>query len=502
MPQKPPNIDDQRPRWLLWALILCFAAGMLRVLPLLLHTPLIALANSYDEVRYSACFDVYPDRPADVVPTLNSPAAPYSRYTFRETAEPICYWSTEWIFQAAAAGIFKIESALTGQTSFSVRWLGLLKFSAALAVWILFCVAWWRRGPPALALANGLMFPLLIGDPANTIYLNTFYAEFTAVVTLYVVISVILLYHEKPRSKHAAILLALAAFALAMSKIQHLLLPLMCAGSVLIFDYVRTKKWSWRASALFVGAIAGLLVQVAQLHRESAAMRDIDMFNRADVAFTGLLPNASDPQKTAALLDLDPACIRYASTRAWQLPGYPPEVCPSIANVSRARELNALMHDPPMALRLFWNGILALNPWVAPGLGTVEGGYFEKLPSGFVSASELFSASPLSRAILLTGPVVVMFVLLFWRRRPSGMRRYTVLTCAIMLTTLGVTVLGDGLADVPKQGHLVINAAFAWWIYILTVAWARAMGMRTSSAQTRLSTTPLSTRVDAVDLEQ
>jgi hypothetical protein len=341
------------------------------------------------------------------------------------------------------------------------------------------------------------MFPLLLCDPANTIYLNTFYAEFTAVVTLYVVISVILLYHEKPRSKHASVLLALAAFALAMSKIQHLLLPLMCAGSVLIFDYVRTKKWSWRASALFVGAIAGLLVQVAQLHRENAAMRDIDMFNRADVAFTGLLPNASDPVETSALLDLDPACIRYAGSRAWQLPGYPPEICPSIANISRTRELNALMHDPPMALRLFWNGVLALNPWIAPGLGTVEGGHFEPLPSGFVSASELFSASPLSRAILLAGPVIVMFVLLFWRRRPSGMRRYTVLTCAIMVTTLGVTVLGDGLADVPKQGHLVINAAFAWWIYMLTIAWARSMGMRISSREKRPST-----RVDAVDLEQ
>lgn len=471
---------------------------MLRVLPILMHTPLIALANSYDEVRYSACFDLYPDRPADVSPVLNSPAAPYSRYVFRETAEPICYWSTEWVFQATAAGIFKIESALTGQTRFSVRWLGLLKFSTALAVWVLFCFAWWRRGPPALALANGLMFPLLLTDPANTIYLNTFYAEFTAVVTLYIMISVILLYHQKPRSPHAAILLALAAFALAMSKIQHLLLPLMCAGSVLIFDYVRTKKWSWRASALFVGAIAGLLVQVAQLHRENAAMRDIDMFNRADVAFTGLLPNASDREKTAAVLDLDPACIRYAGMRAWQLPGYPPEVCPSIANISRTRELDALMHDPLMALRLFWNGIVALNPWIAPGLGTVEGGHFDKLPGGFVSASDLFSASRLSRGILLAGPVMVMFVLLFWRRRPSGMRRYTVLTCAIMFTTLLVTVLGDGLADVPKQGHLVINAAFAWWIYMLTVTLARATGMRTSSARTPAS----SAGVDAVDLEQ
>ena len=470
---------------------------MLRVLPLLLHTPLIALANSYDEVRYSACFDLYPDRPAEINPTQNSPAAPYSRYTFRDAAQPICYWSTELVFQAAAAAVFKIQSAWTGQTDFSVRWLGSIKFFAAFAAWLLFCAAWWRRGPPALALANGLMFPLLLADPANTVYLNTFYAEFTAVLTLYVVISVILLYHEKPRSKRAIILLALAAFALAMSKIQHLLLPLMCAGSVLIFDYARTKKWSWRASALFIGAIAGLLIQVAQLHRDNAAIRDIDMFNRSDVAFTGLLPNASDREKTAAILGIDPACIRYEGLRAWQLPGYPPEVCPSIANISRARELIALMRDPLMAMRLVWNGVASVDPWLAPGLGTVEGGNFDKLPSVFITASDFFSASSLVRGILLGGPIVAMFVLLFWRRRPSGMRRYTVLTTAVMFTTLVVTVLGDGLADVPKQGHLVINAAFAWWIYVLTIAVARALGMHTSSAER-----PISAGVNPVDFEQ
>ncbi|MEP6483649.1 MAG: hypothetical protein ABJB01_04310 [Rudaea sp.] len=480
-PPKPSDLCVDHPAWLRWAMIVCCIAGLLRVLPLLLHNPLIALANSYDEVRYSACFDLYPDRPAEINPTQNSPSAPYSRYAFRDAGQPICYWSTEWVFQAGAAGIYKLQAALTGQTDFSVRWLGALKFATCFTVWILFCIAWWRRGPPAMALANGLVFPLLLADPANTIYLNTFYAEFTVVVTLYIVVNVILLYHEKPRSNRAMILLALAAFALAMSKIQHLLLPLMCAATVLIFDFVRTRRWSWRAGALFVGAIAGLLVQATQLHRDNATMRDIDMFNRADVAFTGLLPNASDPQRTAEILGVDTSCLRYAGLRAWQLPDYPPHVCPSIANITRGRELNALLHDPLMAMKLVAGGASALNPWLAPGLGTVEGGDRETLPSIFFTASDLFATSTLLRAILLGGPLVVMFILLYWRRRPSGMRRYTVLTVAVMFTTLLVTVLGDGLADVPKQGHLIVNAAFAWWIYILTVAISRAMGVRTRS---------------------
>ena len=476
--QTDPAADQDRPPWLLWALLTCLLVGLLRIVPILIHNPLIALANSYDEVRYSACFDLYPDRPSDVEPTLNSPAAPYSHFAFRTAQAPVCYWSTEWLFQAGAAAIFKSEAALTGQTSFSVRWLGFLKFVACLTIWGLLCRAWWRRGPPALTLANGLVFPLLIADPANTIYLNTFYAEFTAMLTLYIMVSVILLYHERPRSKRAITLLALAAFALAMSKIQHLLLPMMCATTVLIFDYVRTRRWSWRATALFVGALAGLLLQVGQLRRDNAAIRDIDMFNRADVAFIGLLPTASDPQKTADLIGLDPACIQYSGLHAWELPGYPPKVCPSIANVTRPRELNALLHDPLMGLRLFGRGVAALNPWLAPGLGKVEGGNSADLPPAFLTASDLFEVSVVARTFLLGGPVVAMFVLLFWRRRPSGMRRYTVLTVAVMFTTLSVTVLGDGLADVAKQGHLVINAAFAWWIYIATVAVSRLVGVR------------------------
>ena len=123
---------------------------------------------------------------------------------------------------------------MTGQTTYSIRWLGLTKFFVCVLVWLFFTFEWWRRGPPALALANGLVFPLLLCDPANTIYLSTFYAEFTAVVTLYLIASAILVYHERPKSIHAMLLLAFAAFALGMSKIQHLLLPMMCAGTVLI----------------------------------------------------------------------------------------------------------------------------------------------------------------------------------------------------------------------------------------------------------------------------
>src|SRR5215471_1504380 len=74
----PQTSGQSNVYWLAAALVLCLVAGLLRVVPLLTHEPLVALANSYDEVRYTACFDLYPDRADAVEPTQNSPEAPYS----------------------------------------------------------------------------------------------------------------------------------------------------------------------------------------------------------------------------------------------------------------------------------------------------------------------------------------------------------------------------------------------------------------------------------------
>lgn len=458
------------PPWLAIALLTCLLGGMLRSIPLLLHTPLIALANSYDETRYSACFDLYPDRPADVAPTQNSPQAPFSRYAFLGNDRPMCYWSSELLFQAPLAAMFRIQAALSGQRSFSVRWIGALKFAVLLLLWAAFSRAWWRRDEPWIALANGLLLPLLFADPANTIYLNTFYAEWAALLALYTLCSLILLDADAAYSRRRAWLLALAAFGLAAVKIQHLLLPGALALTVLGAGWCcGRQRGSWQGKALLLGALAGLALQTLQLQRDNLAIRAIDQFNRADVVFTGLLPNASDPAATALALGLAPDCLRFSGLRAWQLPDYPEHACPSLANVSRKRELAVLLEEPDLAWRMFWHGVSALDPWLVPGLGLVEGGNFHKLPNGFFSISTALSAQPMVRGLVLGGPLAGLIVLLCAPRRRPRLCLYSALTVATMLLTVAITVVGDGLADTSKQGHLIVNAVLAWWICILTL---------------------------------
>src|SRR5262249_24501977 len=83
-------------------LVLVTLLGALRAFALIAHAPLLAYANSYDEVRYTACFDLYPNRPSEIPPTDNSPWAPFSDYVFiaRSGEPPMCYWSSELLPQA------------------------------------------------------------------------------------------------------------------------------------------------------------------------------------------------------------------------------------------------------------------------------------------------------------------------------------------------------------------------------------------------------------------
>src|SRR6185312_11613211 len=93
-------------------LVALWAIGTLRALLVAMHAPLYAYANSYDETRYTTCFHFYPDRPAGVEPQLHSPEAPYAKFRFIETRDPMCYWSSELAFTGATALIWSAGEAM------------------------------------------------------------------------------------------------------------------------------------------------------------------------------------------------------------------------------------------------------------------------------------------------------------------------------------------------------------------------------------------------------
>jgi hypothetical protein len=444
-------------------LALLWAIGTLRALLVCLHAPLYAYANSYDETRYTTCFHFYPDRPPDIAPQQHSPEAPYAKFRFIETADPMCYWSSELAFTGAAALMWSAAEAMGGTTHdvrpvAALRWLALLALSVALSR------AWLRRGNARAAVANAALVPLLFADPGNTLYLSTFYAEWTALLAAYALFALALLWRDEPRTRGRIALLALVAFVLATSKLQHMLLPLGLGLVLLALDRCRLGYTSWRAAAVIAGALFGLYFQFVQTMREGPMMDAIRQYNTADVVFTGLLPFADDPRALVAALGNDPGCAIYAGKRAWELPDLPERACRGLADFTRGREIGVLLRHPAIAAELAAHGIAALDPWIADNVGHVEGGAFAKLPAAIPTLGRALHASPAARFILLALPFLALVVLL---ARP-GLRRggaaldATALAAAAMAGTLAVTLLGDGLADTAKQGHLVVNAALAW----------------------------------------
>ena len=444
-------------------LVVLWALGTLRALLLCMHAPLYAYANSYDETRYTTCFHFYPDRPADVPPQLHSPEAPYAKFRFIQTQDPMCYWSSELAFTGATALIWSAAEAM-GDTTHDVRCVAALRWLALLALSIAFSRAWLRRDDARAAIANAALVPVVFADPGNTLYLSTFYAEWTALLAAYTLFALVLLWRDAPRSRGRLAVLVLVAFVLATSKLQHMLLPLGLGVAVFVLDRWRLKRTSWRAVALIIGALGGLYFQFVQTMREGLMMDTIRQYNTADVVFTGILPFADDPRAVLAEIGIDPGCAIYTGKRAWEMPDLPERACRGLLDFTRGREIALLLRHPPIAGRLAAHGVPALDPWVADNVGHVEGGVFQKLPASIPGVGRVLHASALARAVLLALPLLGLVVLLVrpGPRKGSAELDATLLVVVTMAGTLAVTLLGDGLADTAKQGHLVINAALAW----------------------------------------
>ncbi|MGA9421792.1 MAG: hypothetical protein WBW61_05465 [Rhodanobacteraceae bacterium] len=463
-----PVLGAERRIWLIFALLWLF--GALRLAAVWAHHPLIAYANSYDETRYTSCFHLYPDRPPEIPPQQNSPAAPFEYYRFIATNDPMCYWSSELVFQGATVAIYKVAAWLGASAVHSVRWIGLLRITALLGLSVVFSLAWLRRGRARNAIANAALLPLVFADPGNTLYLNTFYAEWTALLAAYALISLIALWRGAHATPMRFTLLALAGFALASSKIQHLLLPLALSIVVLIVEWVEWRRVTWRGMALLIGGLAGLCFQFVQMQRDNAMMLAIRQYNAADVVFTGIVPFAQRPRALLADLDIDPSCARFRGNDAWQMPGLPDRLCAGLANFSRGKELILLLSHPAIALRLAWHGVYALDPWVASNVGHVAGEDFAQLPADMPSVGNALHASRFLQWMLLALPFAALAMSILRRRQRTLLSEYAMLISTLMVVTFVVTVLGDGLADTAKQGHLVTNAALAFLLVLAVIA--------------------------------
>ena len=453
------------PAWARIALIVLAVVAFGRALVVVRHDPLLAYANNYDQIRFTACLDLAPWRPG-VGADVAHPSGPLSRFAFQPLSSDACLWTSDLLFTAPVALAWRIGEAAGGRPIHSVRRLAEFRLVAWFAVALWATLFFLRERRVDIAIAHLAWLALVGVDPANTLYLATFYAEPAAVFGAYAcgvgAIAALL----RP-TRGALAMAAFGALVLAASKFQHLLLPMALAFAVLI----GARRAGLHATlAILVGAVLGCAVQIGNEARGTWMIRDIGMINRADYVLTVLLPETSDRARVAKALDIDDTCLAYSGKNVYEIPIATEKACKTVHDWRRGTMWWLLVSDPPALVRALSRIPELLLPWQSEKLGLVEGIEYGKLPASSPSLNGLFGRSVAVAWTLLAMPWIVCVVCVL-RRAPASTLAFALL-CAVGSSAVAiVALLGDGDVEYAKHAQLVIDFALAG----LTIPFAAAI---------------------------
>lgn len=443
------------PRWLIALLVVLALLTFARGAWLVLQRPLLGLANSYDEVRYSSCFDLAPVRPGVPAAQFN-PQAPLRLFEFYAGfPDGVCVWSTDMVFTAPVAYGWKVAETFGASRVHSIGKLGALR-------WLIWCIciawltrAWLAHGRTDVAFAMLLCAGIVFFDPANTLLFNTWYAEPAATLGFYLCGAGALLVTHAPRRAYWLIA-AIGAALLAGSKMQHVLLPLLLAGACLAAGRRAGRS---AAFALLFGGVLGAALSLANAARP--ASQGMEFANRGNFVLMVLLPNSAHPEATAASIGLAADCAARAGPHGiWALPQPIEQSCPSIVQVSSLRAWTALLAEPAAAARAFADIPHWLLPWVSRELGLVEGQQYARLPASQWSLDSLLGDAVSNAVAVLALPWLVLLIALLMRVGPLA--RICAALCALTALEVPIVALcGDGHSDFAKHAQLAIDASLA-----------------------------------------
>jgi Bacterial Ig domain len=450
--------------------------GALRVYAVVDATPLLGYANQFDMRRISACVGLWPDLPP-AARLQAHPEAPIRRYVRGERRPDECYWSSELLFVAPVAAI------LADGETVDLRVIGAIK--AVTLIVIAFALGAMLRRRPALALVHGVVFALVLCDPIVTLWLNTLYTEFTAVLFAYA--SVVLLVaigmratgSDSPSSMQVAAL-ALSLIGLGLSRQQHLWLP-----ALLIFPLVISLWTRARRSALLLIAVVGAIAfaQAELIGRHPT----IAQANNADVVLGAILPASNDEALTAKRLGLPERCLRSVGATWYQPMGEALEAtCPEALAMHR-RNLAALVAtEPATLLRAVLRPLPQLQDWRLGYLGSVEGLQYAgsdsvrsvagALASGIgpaLAKLPLFAFLQMlaaSAAIFLVSALVCVAGAVSRRCSPLALTLYA-LTC-IAWYAIMTSIFGDGYVEVARHAQLASVALYATVVVLAAALFA------------------------------
>jgi hypothetical protein len=442
--------------------------GIARASLLVLGDPVTGYANQYDMKRSSACLGLWPVTDQD--PKEASPEAPFKFYQESAPDGPNCHPSTEVLIAGLGIGLAHVFSS---PPRVDIRWVGGTKL--ALLIMLVLTLHYAMRESPLGAFTHAVIFTTILCDPFNTLFANSLYTEFSAILGAYLAVSTAAAMVLQGRFRvYLGLLWLLGLALLGFSRIQHIVLPIVLI--ILLFIAMRRlPAMLWVPSVLV--SLAALIFQ----WNLQVGPGVLDDANRINTVFATLLPASQDPVKFAKRLGMQEKCVELTHTSWYLTRGRNHrEECPEAFKVSRLKLAAVLATEPSTSMRLVFRALHQSGAWRLPYVGEIAGKAHEK-KSGFagwsIAALVAWLPFPVYMVFYLL-PVwlgLCAFILLCSRTRPAdtGLRAVHLvlaMLAAVILMAHATSLLGDGFSEYSRHVHLAHNACASAWVLLLIAA--------------------------------
>lgn len=427
--------------------------GFLRIALLLTHDPLLAMANNYDMVRIQACHEVWPadSQFAPAAGTIGFPIEEYRR--FNSGINTACFPSSEILFS------WLHTQLVDDGESFSIRGLAYLK-AGLWCVLLLPLIVWLALRSPLSGLVAAVSFSLVLCDPLASLYLPTYYTEFSAVFGFSLSAVLLLLARRLPNSYSVAALLALSLLFLGISRTPHTVLPFLAVVALCIPAWARQ---TWRSlpmrpllSAL-AACIAVVLIQIYWYHADRNS--HVRMANSTNTYLYTVLPQAKNPASLAKFLGLPATCAAHAGESWIAIELRAAHPCPEVFDVPRYKILLFPFIDPGAFGRLVANSTESLRPSLVRHIGQVERRLYGRASDHIWSVYSVLDEVPTwlfwilcsAACIPVPGAIASRFFGHIPRSQIEPAWFFVASTAPVVYF---VSIAGDGYADLAKHAHL------------------------------------------------
>lgn len=448
-----------------------FFAGNMRMFSVVTQQPVLGYGNHYDMIRVQSCHQIWPVD-TQVPKGYPTPFAPNNLYTFDSNSKHHdCFVSTELLFTSTTVAILSYLDLDT----FSITAFGITKAIFFMLVGLGFLIWFIVRKKFGSALCHTLIYSLIIADPANTLYLNTFYAETSALFFLYTSLLLFYVVASDGINRINIALFGLSLACLALSKPQHILLSIVIL-SLFLITQIQTVKLHRIMTVILVVMVGAAVFYQAQ-YRQTKTMYYVNYANATNTFLYTILPAAIDKEQATKILNLPSNCIEHAG-KSWYSNGinnlnHP---CPEVQYTSRLSLIQLLAYDPHIIVKTSLHAIQYMRPWVLYYLGTVEKQHIGRMENKVWTLSKFIDTVPEPiLKVLFFMPMTLLgflFAALFSRRLAGVKTELSLLLCLISLKYIVFysALFGDGYIDFAKHTHLYFSLYLGFIFIMIALA--------------------------------